>query len=137
MDTCRIILVDDDSDETELFAHALEAAHKILIQAVCRNYQDLLLVLEKGCPDLILCDLKMPKINGIEVKEGLQTWDKYKDIPFVLISGVSPPPSLTKQAEENNIKAILIKPYSMDGYSQLTDQLLQICCDENMHDAVV
>ena len=137
MDTCRIVLVDDDSDETELFTHALEAAHKVLIQAVCRNYQDLLLVLEEGCPDLILCDLKMPKINGIEVREGLQTWDKYKDIPFVLISGVSPPPSLTKQAAEHDIKAILIKPYSNSGYSQLSDQLVEICLNESMEDAAV
>ncbi len=137
MDTCRIILVDDDSDETELFTHALEAAHKILIQAVCRNYQDLLLVLESGRPDLIVCDLKMPKINGIEVREALQARDKYKDIPFVLISGVSPPPSLAKQAEEHDIKAILIKPYSMSGYSQLSDQLVEICWNENMEDDLV
>lgn len=128
MDICRIILVDDDSDETELFTHALQAVHKVSVQAVCRNYQELFSILEESeSPDLIVCDLKMPKINGIEVKQALQAWDKYKDIPFVLISGASPPAYLVKEAKECEIKAIFAKPYSVKEYGELSDELVKIC----------
>ncbi len=61
----RILVVDDHEDNVDLLCARLEARGYIVITA--RDGEQALLEVEKAPPDLILLDVMMPKIDGIEV----------------------------------------------------------------------
>ncbi|PIS38812.1 MAG: response regulator [Candidatus Nealsonbacteria bacterium CG08_land_8_20_14_0_20_43_11] len=59
-------------------------------------------------PDLVLLDIVMPKLSGIEVLERLQTEKEIKDIPIIVISNSGQPVEIDK-AKKLGAKDWLVK----------------------------
>jgi CheY-like chemotaxis protein len=85
-----IVIVDDDPDDRELlgeFTHELRPEHELRYFA---NGVDVLQYLEttEEQPFIILCDVNMPLMNGIELLEKIERspFLKQKSIPFILLS---------------------------------------------------
>jgi phosphoserine phosphatase RsbU/P len=84
MGTARSILVIDDADDVR---------HMVMRQLVHLGYEargasngvEGLLAIEASPPALVLCDLRMPRLDGLGVLEAMRT--KYPTIPVVVISG--------------------------------------------------
>ena len=77
-----IVVVDDDPD-------SLKSAQQILgergMKVNCfRSGKRLLRFMEKNDPDLILLDIKMPEMSGIEFLEAFESKDT---VPVVMITG--------------------------------------------------
>jgi diguanylate cyclase (GGDEF)-like protein len=79
-----ILLIDDSSYDLHLFRSILEGAKYEVISAVI--VQQALEQIESQQPDLILLDLMMPRINGLEVCRLLKTDDRYRDIPVIFLT---------------------------------------------------
>ena len=107
MKTIRVLIVDDDPAIRKFIKANLEA----------RNYQVLLApdgeeaikVIESELPDLILLDIMMPKLNGIEVCRRVREWSK---IPIIILSA--------REGEMDKVKCLdcgaddyLTKPFSL------------------------
>jgi CheY-like chemotaxis protein len=60
-------------------------------------------------PDLILLDLNMPKMNGLEVLEEIKADPNLKNIPVVILSDI-------KRAYELQVSSFLMKPSEVDEY---------------------
>jgi adenylate cyclase len=83
----RILVVDDDFSNRDLLRRRLaHEGHEILLAASGRQALD---ILEHEAIDLILLDLLMPDMNGIEVLETLKSDTRWYAIPVVMISGLS------------------------------------------------
>ncbi len=85
-----IILIDDDEEDKELFKEvlkALEVTHELLWCENGSEAWDLLSSLETP-PFLILSDINMPKINGMELLKKIHENEEMrkKSIPFVFFS---------------------------------------------------
>lgn len=83
----KVLIVDDDSDMRMYYRSVLE---ELAIEfAEAENGEIGLKKLKEARPDLILLDIMMPKKSGLLVFHEIQTNPECKDIPVIIISGVS------------------------------------------------
>ncbi|MDD9951780.1 MAG: response regulator [Zetaproteobacteria bacterium] len=121
----HILLVEDDDDHAELVAFNLEAQG--IIKSLDRA-SDGIEALEymKHCskqqnstmPDLILLDLKLPKMDGLEVLAELKRDEAYKSIPIVMLS-TSDSEADQATAYQNYANGYMIKPMDFDIFVEM------------------
>src|SRR5687768_14676909 len=81
----RILLVDDDLTLSEMYAERLRAAGYSVTVA---HDGEAGLKESKNKPDLILLDIMMPKMNGLDVLKNLQGDPETAKIPVVLLTAL-------------------------------------------------
>jgi len=79
----RVLVIDDDPDTVDLFTAILSDAGYEVVGALTGG--DGLMVLEVESPDIILLDLKMPGVHGMDVLRRLRM--ARPDIPVIIVSG--------------------------------------------------
>ena len=82
-----ILVVDDDPDALDFFITVLEDHGYATVAA--RDGNEALQRLEEEKPDLVTLDITMPEKSGVGVYRKLREDDQYKDIPVIIITGVS------------------------------------------------
>ena len=81
----RILIIDDESAIRRVLIKILSEENETYNVEGAEDGQKGLEAIKKNDYDLVLCDIKMPKIDGVEV---LETTRKIKpEIPFIMISG--------------------------------------------------
>lgn len=90
-----IIIIDDDSEDCELLKEAIHETgyknHIISFGDPDKAFDGLCDVVKTKTPFVILCDINLPKITGIELKQRIDK-DKLlrsKSIPFIFLSTAS------------------------------------------------
>jgi class 3 adenylate cyclase/CheY-like chemotaxis protein len=82
----RILVVDDNESNRDLLRRRLVLeGHEVIVAESGRRG---LAMLEEQPVDLILLDLLMPDMNGIEVLERLKRDERWHEIPVIMISGL-------------------------------------------------
>jgi adenylate cyclase len=85
-ETGKILVVDDNASNRGLLLRRLEREGHQVIEA--RSGRQALQILDTEEVDLILLDLMMPDMNGLQVLERLKSNDRLRDIPVIMISGL-------------------------------------------------
>ncbi len=80
-----VLLVDDEDDILDLYENYLEGMPIRTTRAL--DGQEAIAVLEKIVADMIILDLKMPNMNGMELLSYVRK--KFPDIPVIFVSGYS------------------------------------------------
>jgi CheY-like chemotaxis protein len=78
---------------------------------------------KKYKPDIIILDLNMPKINGIELLRILKSNDLLKYIPIVILT-TSTNQRDVKECYEMGIAGYLLKPLKYDDYVKIIKGLI-------------
>ncbi len=108
----RIILVVDDSAHIRsIITRALELENYATIQAA--DGVDALQVLQKVCPDFILSDINMPRMNGIEFYKNIRKNPTLTAIPFVFLTSNSSAEEI-QEGRELGVEDYLVKPIDPD-----------------------
>jgi len=79
----RILLIDDDSSVQLLFHQYLTSAGYDVVQA--ENGLEGMARLHEQKPDLIITDIMMPEMDGLEILQAVRK--EYDDLPVIAISG--------------------------------------------------
>ncbi len=80
-----IFIVDDNDANLTLAASSLESGYRVLTMPSAAKMFSLL---EKGkIPHLILLDIEMPDMNGLDAAEKLQGQPGWRDIPVLFLTG--------------------------------------------------
>ena len=125
MNEIEILLVEDNPDDLEMSLHALRKAKIANRIQVARDGQEALdfifcegdfagRKLENG-PKVILLDLKLPKVDGLEVLKRIKSDPLTRKIPVVI---------LTSSKEQNDViesydlgtNSYIVKPVSLDQF---------------------
>ncbi|CAG5074795.1 Regulator of RpoS [Dyadobacter sp. CECT 9623] len=117
----KIYLVDDDEDDRMFARQALESVTKDIEIVELTDGNQLLVVLEKNLctdPSLVLMDMNMPLVNGMEALSALKSRDEWRHIPVVLFS-TSENQNTVKQAYQQGVNAYMVKPSTFEGYIQM------------------
>jgi adenylate cyclase len=84
----RILVVDDQEDNVRLLADLL-GCHGYQVE-MAQSGQAALDSIERSAPDLILLDVVMPGLSGLQVLRRLRADDRYAMLPIVLVTALDP-----------------------------------------------
>ncbi|MFH0969466.1 MAG: response regulator [Patescibacteria group bacterium] len=87
MDKKTILLVEDDSFVSDIYQTKISAEGFDIVLA--ENGLEAMKKLEEKVPDLILLDIVMPYMDGIEVLKKIKAEEKLKKIPVILLTNLS------------------------------------------------
>ena len=127
MDKPFALIIEDDRDIVALFRHVLDLAgyrtEIVLDGKVAVEY------LAKSKPDIVLLDLKLPGVSGIDILAMMNADEHLKHVPVVVITAHIH----HAQALPVTPELILIKPINVE---QLSGLILQICPTEKSMDSL-
>ncbi len=126
----NILLVEDDPAHAELIIRSLEdhpLSNKIKHLADGEAALDYLFRRdadgnpeERGRPHVILLDLRLPKVDGLEVLEKIRSSNELDGIPVVILS-TSRAESDVRKAYRHHANSYLVKPLDFATFTQLMD----------------
>jgi CheY-like chemotaxis protein len=118
----RVLVVDDILINRKAIAQLLEKSGHTIDMA--RNGAEALARIKQNRPDLILLDQMMPEVDGLTFLAGIRRFPKYKEIPVIMLSGVTDRSCINK-AEALGVKEYLPKgEYSAEQLMESIDKYL-------------
>jgi CheY-like chemotaxis protein len=127
----RILLVEDDSRDVELTLNALSEYNLANEIAIARDGAEALDYLYRrgafaqrppGSPVVILLDLKMPKLDGVEVLRQLKADEQMRLIPIVILTSSRESRDL-EECYRLGVNAYVVKPVRFTGFVEAVKQL--------------
>jgi|SRR3954468_8917170 len=131
-ETVEILLIDDNLNDAELVMRALKKinlANKVVhlkdgVEGIdfifckgkykTRNFNNK--------PKVIFLDLKMPRMDGLEVLEKVKTNEQTKSIPIVILTSSKEDPDI-RRAYELGVSSYIVKPVDFDNFSKAVADL--------------
>lgn len=126
--TGRILVVDDVQANVHLLTTYLKAVGYHVIPA--RDGEEALLKVNETNPDLILLDIMMPKMNGLEVCSRIKSNDTTKYIPVILVTALNEIEDKIK-GQEAGADDFISKPFNKLELLTRVKSLLRI---KSLHD---
>jgi putative two-component system response regulator len=82
----RILIVDDEPANIKILSNLLAGDYAL---SVATNGEQALQVAQVQSPDLVLLDMVMPGMDGIEVCQALKANEQTRDIPVIFVTSMS------------------------------------------------
>ena len=105
MNTRSVLLVDDDPATCEMFRQALRLSGFVV--RIAADGVSALAQIDEALPDVIVLDLDLPQINGLDVHDELSARVDTATLPVIIVTG-------TNWQPRNTAFAVLRKPVSTD-----------------------
>lgn len=117
-----VLVVEDNELNMKLFNDLLEAHGYKVVQT--RDGLSALEIARKHMPDLILMDIQLPEVSGIEVTKWLKEDPDLKRIPVIAVTAFAMKGDEQK-IREGGCEAYISKPISVVGFLQTIDKFLK------------
>lgn len=118
----QVLVVEDDETMRKALVRLLESEGYKVISAA--DGTQLEKVFNNDTVDLILLDIGLPWVNGLELTEVLKAHEDLKDIPIVLISGIGSQEDL-RRGLELGAEAYIKKPFDIDILKDTVKNLIK------------
>jgi CheY-like chemotaxis protein len=106
--SCQILLVDDEHDLLDLFGMLLNRLPCRILKAA--GGQEALNILETETPGVILLDIAMPGITGLDVLRAVRSNPRFEATRIIVLTAV---PVMVDQDDARLIDQMLTKPITM------------------------
>lgn len=124
MERKKILIVDDEEDFLQLVKLNLEKTTKYEVKTLVEG-KDVLEEVNFFKPDVILLDLIMPSIGGLEVCEMLNNDPIGKEIPVIALSALGKQVDKAK-AYSLGVEEYMVKPVSMSDIVVAIEKVLNL-----------
>ena len=127
----RILMVEDDPKDVELTLEALEEYHLANEVVVTRDGQQALDYLycrgefsgrSNDNPAVMLLDLKLPKVDGLEVLQKIKSDDRLKMIPVVVLTSSHEEKDMMR-SYSLGVNAYVVKPVDFHEFVNAVKEL--------------
>lgn len=118
----KILVIEDDANIRESLVELLEMKSYDLLSA--DNGKDGLRLAMENSPDLVLCDVMMPGLNGYEVVEAIRKDDRLAKIPFIFLSAKAMDSDI-EYGKKLGANSYLTKPFRAQDLFTVVDDLLK------------
>ncbi len=140
----RVLLAEDDADHAYFTVRAFKDAHGVGVEVstVPDGEKALDFLRQRGeyagaeRPHLIVLDLKMPKLNGLEVLELIKGDEDLRTIPTVVLSSSDRPEDI-RDSYAHSANSYVTKPATLtglrDGVRQMAEYWIDVASLPNGH----
>lgn len=111
-----VLIVEDHADTREMLRILLNMIGSRVIEA--EDGEQAMSLAEKGHPDLILLDLKIPLLDGLTLTRLIRSHPVLNEVPIVLITGMDTP-EVHREALSAGCNDCLIKPLDFERLQEL------------------
>ncbi len=128
----RILLVEDNDAHTKLILRAMQEDRLANPVDCVRDGEEALdYLFRRGAfedpstsprPDMILLDLKLPKIDGLEVLKTIKEDEKLREIPVVVLTSSTDARDVS-MAYRHYVNSYISKPVDFDKFRQVVQEL--------------
>lgn len=120
----KVCVIEDNEKHMSLFTAILKVFPDIEICSETRGDTGLELI-KNGNPDLIILDIQLPGLNGIEICKELRQMDAFKDTPIIAVT------AFTIKGDQENIMGAgftqyLSKPIRVMQFKETVTKYLQV-----------
>ena len=131
--THNILIVDDEAHILQVLSLKLRNCGYSITTAV--DGEDAMHQVKQNPPDLVITDVQMPYMNGLELALALSSDSATKDIPVIMLTARGHTLE-TSDTDIPNVREVLSKPFSPRGIAELCAQLLlDVPCHDGKRDA--
>jgi len=124
MNDITALIVDDSAVMRKIVERSLRQAGVDLMQVLeAGNGAEALAILKESAVDLVLCDINMPVMNGLEFVRQLATMHRAKDVPVVMITTEGSEAHVV-QALSSGARGYIRKPFTPDEVKEHVIPLL-------------
>ena len=107
--TLRVLFVEDEEKLSKLLKNAI--GDNFFKFSIAHDGEEGLELFEKTAPDIVITDINMPKMNGLEMAKAIKAIDK--SVPIIILSAFSETEKLLNAIDVGVVK-YLIKPFDPD-----------------------
>ncbi len=116
-----VLIVEDNELNMKLFHDLLEAHGYNILQS--REGMEALRIAREHHPDLILMDIQLPEVSGLEVTKWIKEDDKLKDIPVIAVTAFAMKGDEEK-IRQGGCEAYIAKPISVANFIETIQRFL-------------
>jgi DNA-binding response OmpR family regulator len=123
--TKLILLVEDDPDHEALTIRALKKSNMLNEVIVARDGEEAVNLLcgpNPIKPQVILLDLKLPKIDGLEVLKRIRDCDTTRTLPVVVLTSSDEERDVVR-SYQLGVNSYIRKPVNFNDFAEATRQL--------------
>ena len=123
--TKLILLVEDDPDHEALTIRALKKSNMLNEVIVARDGEEAVNLLcgpNPIKPQVILLDLKLPKLDGLEVLKQIRDCDKTRTLPVVVLTSSDEERDVVR-SYQLGVNSYIRKPVNFNDFAEATRQL--------------
>jgi CheY-like chemotaxis protein len=113
----RVLLVEDDRDTREMYATYLSYSGLEVTQA--RTGRCALDVARRRAPDVVVTDIAMPEMDGLELSRRLREDTATHDVPIITVSG-----QVSERVRQSDADVVLEKPCEPDRLLRVIEHVL-------------
>jgi two-component system cell cycle response regulator DivK len=117
-----ILVVEDNELNMKLFHDLLETRGYNVVQT--RNGMEALKLARQHNPDLIIMDIQLPEISGLEVTKWIKEEDALKAIPIIAVTAFAMKGDEEK-IRESGCEAYIAKPMSVINFLNTVERFLR------------
>ena len=117
-----VLIVEDNELNMKLFHDLLEAHGIDTVET--RNGKDVLELAREHKPDLILMDIQLPEVSGLDVTKTLKADDKLKKIPVIAVTAFAMKGDEQK-IREGGCEDYISKPISVTHFMEVIQKYLK------------
>lgn len=117
----RILVVDDDTAVLEFWRAKLAARYEVLTTS---SPESVLAMARREKPQLILCDVDMPEVDGGDISSALFADEELRDIPVLFLTGLVGPAELKRLAGQLAGRAAVSKSEPVETIVARIESLL-------------
>jgi CheY-like chemotaxis protein len=123
--TLKILLIEDDADDVQLFQEALEDNHiQFELQVIMDGDRvPTYLATTPVVPDIIVMDLNLPKLHGKDLLMMIRSTERFMNIPLVIFT-TSASPFDIQFAHDNGASRFITKPSSISGFNHAVETIM-------------
>jgi CheY-like chemotaxis protein len=119
----RVLVVDDDPNLRQLVTVRLEkAGHRV--RGADSAAEALALVADRGAPDVVVLDVTMPGMTGLELLPAMRALDGCAELPAIFLSGRVEPHDVEAGRALN--ATYLTKPFSAHALTKAIERLAPV-----------
>lgn len=118
----RILVAEDEKDIRELIAFTLQFAQHEIIQA--SNGAEAVELAKQHQPDLVMTDVRMPKMTGYEACKAIKTDEATKHIPVIILSAKGQDEEID-EGKDAGADDYILKPFDPAKLTQRIAEILE------------